>query len=116
MDGIEFGPEVLEAREEFIAHRLREFDVLVSNISTCEVINVLGVNKDKLEEIRDVHRRTTLLDTMNKTGTQEDEDKWTEIGLGNHRGRLTTPGDGGNWIVSVLIGASGNYGMRYTLP
>ena len=54
LDGIEFGPEVLEAREEFIAHRLREFDVLVSNISTCEVINVLGVNKDKLEEIRDL--------------------------------------------------------------
>ena len=86
--------ELDELAAGLLKQRLR-FDALVSNISTCEVINVLGVNKDKLEEIRDVHRRITLLESTKKLPTQEDEDKWTDIGLEATR-LLTAEGGEGN--------------------
>ena len=90
---------------QLLKQRLREYDVLNTNISTCEVINVLGVNKDKLEEIREVHRWINFLG--DNSGTQEDKDKWTEIGLGISLDALNAAaenrGGGGNWIVSAFI-------------
>ena len=100
--------EVLRARVEFLAHR---------TLITSEVINVLGVNKDKLEEIRDVRRSLAFLPRPCVTPPEEDVIKWMEIGL-ESKILLNTPegSRGGDWIIYVFIGDNGIYGMGCTLP